>query len=78
MAKREDLVYPELSYKIIGLMFDVHNNLGGGLREKAYQEAVKIALEKADLKYRQQINCPIMFKDKKVGNRFLDLLVDEK
>lgn len=30
--KRNDLLYPELSYKITGILFDVYNQLGGGLQ----------------------------------------------
>jgi len=38
--KRDDLIYPELSYKINGILFDVYNELGPGHKEKYYQAAV--------------------------------------
>ena len=35
------LVYPQLSYKIVGLLFEVHNRLGGNFEEKYYQRALE-------------------------------------
>jgi hypothetical protein len=36
----DDLLYPELCYKIVGVLFDVYNSLGNGHQEKVYQRAV--------------------------------------
>ncbi len=36
----------EISYKIRGAIFNVYNNLGPGLLESAYEEALRIELEK--------------------------------
>ena len=37
--KRKDLVYPELSYKIVGAAFKAFNEVGFGRSEKFYQKA---------------------------------------
>ena len=37
---RNDLIYPDLSYKIIGCAFEVFNALGPGHSEKIYQKAL--------------------------------------
>jgi len=37
MAK---LVFKELSYKIVGAIYETYNNLGYGHREKTYQRAL--------------------------------------
>jgi len=44
--RRKDLVYPELSYKIIGVLFDVYNKIGTGYHEKYYQRAIMAYLKK--------------------------------
>ncbi len=45
IRKRNDLIYPELSYKINGILFDVYNKLGPGHKEKYHQLAVCEALK---------------------------------
>jgi len=44
------LVYPELSYKIIGSIFEVFNNLGYGYQEKYYQKAIAKELKRLEIK----------------------------
>ena len=39
---KNDLIYPELSYKIIGCAFAVFNDLGPGRLEKYYQAGMKL------------------------------------
>ncbi len=75
---RKEIAYPELSYKLIGLMFKVHNELGPGLREKSYEDSLELAFKEAALNYTRQIHCPIYFKGEKVGSRFLDFLIEDK
>lgn len=75
---RTDLIYPELSYKIIGILFDVYNQLGYGYQEKYYEKAVATSLKLAGLNYKEQFSIPLKFKGEKIGNYFLDFLVDDK
>jgi len=35
------LIYPELSYKIVGCLFEVFNNVGSNRREAIYQKTLK-------------------------------------
>ena len=37
MAK---LIYPKLSFKLMGILFKVHNKLGSTYQEKYYQRAI--------------------------------------
>jgi len=78
MLKRNDLVYPELSYKIIGCAFEVFNELGFGHAEKYYQKAMAIALKNAGLTFKEQFYAPLKFKGELVGKLYLDFLVDDK
>lgn len=74
----EKLIYPELSYKIIGTLFDVYNELGGGYQEKYYQRAVAIRFRKEGILFKEQIAIPLEFDGKKIGRYFIDFLIDNK
>lgn len=76
--KRNDLVYPELSYKIVGCAFDVYNELGFGHAEKIYQRAMALALKKSGLNYKEQVHTPLRFRGEVVGRIYLDFLVEDK
>ncbi len=75
---RDDLVYPELSYKIVGVLFDVYNDLGYGLKESYYQNAVSIKLKEVSLKFSEQVYYPFEYKGKKIGNNYFDFLIEDK
>ena len=76
--KRKDLLYPELSFKINGVLFEMSKQLGGGHQEKYYQKAIKIGLIKAELKSQEQVYVPLKFDNQVVGKYFLDFLVEDK
>jgi GxxExxY protein len=78
ILKRKDLIYPELSYKIIGCAFDVYNSLGSGHHERYYQRALAEAFSNENLKFQQQISFPLKYKNKIIGRGFLDFLVENK
>ena len=69
----------ELSNKIIGLAIKVHQGLGPGLLEKAYQECLCYKLEEAGLKVEKEKPMPLVFEGVKLecGYR-IDLLVENK
>lgn len=74
----KDLIYPELSYKIVGCAFDVHNNIGGGLPERYYQKALSQAFRDTNLEFKQQIYHPLYYQGIIVGKSFFDFLVENK
>ena len=76
--KRKDILYPELSYKIIGCAFDVYNTLGSGHSEKYYQKALAEAFSKRGLKFQEQISFPLKYNSKIIGRNFLDFLVENQ
>jgi GxxExxY protein len=76
--ERNDLLYPELSYKIVGCAFEVFKEIGPGHLEKVYQRALAIAFRNAGLKFTEQIRYDVEFHNEKVGFGFFDFLVEEK
>ena len=73
-----ELIYPELSYKIVGILFQVHTNLGGKYQEKYYQRAVEIGLKENNLAYKREIALDLSYKGVKIGKYILDFLIEEK
>ena len=72
------IVYPDLSYKIVGLLYDVHNHLGGGHKENYYQKAISILFKENGLEFKEQVKTPVLFKGEKLGNYFMDFLIENK
>ena len=76
--KRNDLVYPELSYEIVGCAFELIKEIGAGHKESVYQNGLKLVLEKKKISFKEQVFYPVKFEGKTIGKNFFDFLVDEK
>lgn len=75
---REDLVYPELSFKIVGCAFEVYNKLGFGHAEKYYQKALAIELRDKKIPFKEQVYFPLKYNDEIIGKGYCDFVVEEK
>ena len=76
--RRDDLVYPELSYSIIGCAYEVWDELGPGHLEKMYQKAMAIAFRNRKITFQEQVHYSLKFKSEIIGKGFLDFLVEDK
>lgn len=72
------LIYPDLSYKIVGILFKVHNELGNRYQEKYYQRAIEIELKNQNIKFVKEIPVDLQYAAEKIGKYFLDFLIDDK
>ncbi len=52
--KNQKLIYPELSFIITGICFDVHNAQGRFCREKQYADAIEIILKERQIPYARE------------------------
>ena len=69
------LIYPGLSYTVNGILFNVHNTLGGGHKEKYYQKAVAAGLSFKNIKFEEQYYVPLKCYNKTIGKYYLDFLI---
>lgn len=76
--KRKDIIEPELSYKMVGILYRVFNELGPGLQEKYYQKAVSEALRQEKISFKEQVAIPLKFSDKIIGRYFADFIIENK
>lgn len=78
MIQKQDLIYPELSYKLVGLAYNVHNELGHGHLEKIYQKAYAKELKEANIEFKEQAPYQVIYKEEVIGNNYLDFLIEDK
>lgn len=63
-----NLKHWETCNKIIGVFYDVYNELGHGFLESVYQKSLLIALDSVGLRSRSPIEIPVWFRGSRVGN----------
>ena len=68
----------ELTEKIIGAAIEVHRELGPGLLESIYEEALCYEFELQEIKYKRQVPADIIYKGKVIKGQKLDLLVEDE
>lgn len=66
----------ELTYKIIGVFYDVYNELGHGFLESIYQKSLGLALQTAGLHACWPLAIPVWFRGQQVGYFEGDMLVE--
>ena len=71
----KDLLYPELSYKICGVLFRIHNKLGRFCREMQYGNLVEIEFKNCNLSFEREKVLPITEGD---NSNKIDFCVDNK
>jgi GxxExxY protein len=72
------LKHGEITEKVIGVFFDVYNELGPGFLESVYHNAMVIALRQAGLQVESEVAVPVLFRGENVGDYRADLLVEGK
>ncbi|OGF23341.1 hypothetical protein A2Y83_01340 [Candidatus Falkowbacteria bacterium RBG_13_39_14] len=74
----DKVIHKELSYQIVGILFEVYNELGYGYQEKYYERAIKEFFIHKKLNYKNQIPYVLTARGKIIGRYFLDFLVEDK
>jgi GxxExxY protein len=75
---KEEYKYSALTGKIIGCAMDVHKLLGNGFQEVIYQRALEYEMELQGLSFAREFEMPVFYKEKQVGTRRVDFLVEDK
>ena len=78
-VKKIDLLFENLTYKIIGAAIEVHKVLGPGYLEPVYEEALCYELETSGVAFQRQVDLDIKYKTAVFKKKFrADLLVEGK
>lgn len=76
--QRGDLVYPELSYEILGCLFKTWTDTGSGHREKLYQKAVAVELKAKHIQFVEQFPIKLYQRETFIGIYYVDFLIEGK
>ena len=67
----------EVTRRVIGCAVEVHRNLGVGLLERHYEEALAYELTRASLRFSRQHLMRLRYKDIQLSDQYLDLVVED-
>ena len=69
----------DITYEVRGAVYDVYKELGPGLLESVYEEALCFELKQRGLKVEHQVLVPVSYKGNVLKTEFrLDVLVEDK
>lgn len=72
------IVYPDLSYKICGFLFYIHNKLGRFRKEKEYADALEIILKENSIEHSRETRVDNSIFDKKFSLYKLDFIIENE
>ena len=75
-SKVETRKHWDLCHNIIQVFYAVYNELGFGFLENVYEEALDIALREAGFAVSRQVETPIWFHGRKIGDYKADIVVN--
>jgi len=77
MKDKNELIYPELSYKICGLCFEAHNKLGRYLNEKQYCDYLEYLFTENNLDFVREVPLPVSFQNEKEKRNIPDFIIED-
>jgi GxxExxY protein len=73
------IIYQDESYKIMGILFEVHNNLGAGFSEIVYKDAIEYEFKTHQIPYQREKEYAVHYKDIVLNHKFYaDFVVYDK
>lgn len=77
MPQNPKIPFPhaELTHKIIGICYEVANELGSGFLESVYQNTLGIAFRQANMKALSQARMSVVFRGENAGDFIADFLI---
>ncbi|WP_026710427.1 GxxExxY protein [Flavobacterium filum] len=74
-----DILYKTESYKLVGILFEVHNNLGKGFSEIVYKDALEYEFKNSLIQFEREKEYSVNYKDTILKHKFYaDFVVLDK
>jgi len=77
MAIQPTYKHSELPDLIIGVFYDVYNEMGFGFLESVYRNALQLALQDKGLAVEAEVSVSVFFRSRNVGDFPADLIVNK-
>ncbi len=74
----DKVIYKDLSYQVVGILFEVYNDLGYGYQEKYYEKAIVKYFTFYKVDFKRQVPYKIAAKGEIIGKYYLDFIIDGK
>ncbi len=81
MLKKErklDDAIEDLAYRVNGATLEVHKELGPGLLEILYENALCLELSRRSIRYERQKEYEVNYKGMSIGTHILDIVIEDK
>ena len=78
VLSNQGYAYSEVTGAVIGCAMEVHSTLGVGFQEVVYQRALAVQMLERGLSFSREYEMPIFYKERQVGTRRVDFLVEGK
>jgi GxxExxY protein len=72
------IIYPELSYAVVGAAMEVHRCLGSGFLESVYQNALAQEFDFRRIQYEGYKRLSVQYKGVSIGEFVADFVVEDK
>jgi GxxExxY protein len=77
MNSNATIKHAEITEKVIGVFYEVYNELGYGFLESVYQKSFVMALTSCALSVLPKIDIPVWFRGQKIASFEADILVNQ-
>jgi GxxExxY protein len=75
----EEYIYKDENYPIVGILFEVHKNLGKGFSEIVYKDAIEYELQQQNIPYQREKEFSVNYKNTTLKHKFYaDFIVYDK
>lgn len=75
---RKDIVYPDLSFQVNGILFTVRKKLGRFRNEEQYCDGIEQELKRLKIDYEREKILDQSFENEKPGRNKVDFLIDNR
>jgi len=74
---RDEYQLSDVTARIIAAAMEIHRRFGPGFEEVIYQRSLALELPAHNLEFSREVWIDVYYKDKKVGRKRVDFVVDE-